>query len=200
MPREGRLVACSAGRREGVARCHNSDHLTLITDLEPVPRVRFGKFQTPRRPVELVYRHVFIRDASPAGGSRARSSLGLCRFCQVRHASIGFGGEITELPTELETCGQGEPALLHVQKVLLKGRIGLSGGFPRTFFRVLVILVNLLAQILKHRTHCLAGEGTIGVSQSPTPDVFLVGDGTILRPQHAWHNATNANLTTLGEF
>jgi hypothetical protein len=74
------------------------------------------------------------------------------------------GGEITEPLTELETSGQGEPAPLNVQKVLLEPWISLGSGFPRALFGVFVALANLLAQTLKHRTRCLSGESRISLS------------------------------------
>jgi hypothetical protein len=136
-----------------------------------------------------------VRAGGTTTASSSCSSLGLCRFCRVRRAPVGFGGEFTQPFAELKTSGQGEPPPLHVQKVLLKGRIGLSGGFPRAFCRVLVTFANLLAQTLKHRTHCLAPARARLIPHSPTSDGFLIGDGAILRPQHACHNATKANLS-----
>jgi len=100
----------------------------------------------------------------------------------------------------LDTPCQGEPAPLHIQKVLLEPWISLSGGFLRALFGVFIAFANLLVQTLKHRSLRYQVRGRL-VSQSPMPDgLSLVGDGAILRRRKVWRNATKAccGLNTLG--
>src|SRR6516225_10144521 len=105
----------------------------------------------------------------PMGGDATRSSLGPSGRWRACAVPFGFVGEITEPPAELEVFGQGKPAPLHVQKILLQPWIGLSGGFARAFLGVFVAFANLFAQTLKHRTYCSLARARLALSKRHEP-------------------------------